>query len=71
MPERRLNRFVNSSEYLRDYRHIFDDMLRQKEHILSEREEELLAMASNMGSEFSNIREALTQADIEFPEGKG
>lgn len=70
IPERRLNRFINSSEYLEQYRHIFKDMIRQKEHILSEREEELLAMASKMGGEFSKIREALTQADIEFPKVK-
>ena len=67
IPERKLNRFVNASEFLQQYRHPFNDMLRQKKHILSEREEELLAMSGNMGSEFSKIREALTQADIEFP----
>ncbi|MDD3965649.1 MAG: oligoendopeptidase F [Candidatus Neomarinimicrobiota bacterium] len=67
IPERKLFKFVDSSPYLEQYRHPFRDMIRQKAHILSEREEELLAMAGNMSSEFSNIREALTQADIEFP----
>lgn len=67
IPSKKLNQFVGSSDYLADYRHAFDDMVRTKEHILSEREEELLSMAGNMAREFSGIREALTQADIVFP----
>lgn len=70
IPERRLYRFIDSSPYLQQYRQAIDDMIRQKAHILTEREEELLAMAGNMSSEFSNIREALTQADIIFPKVK-
>ncbi|MCF7833314.1 MAG: oligoendopeptidase F [Candidatus Marinimicrobia bacterium] len=70
IPAKKLNQFVEASEYLAQYRHAFDDMVRQKEHILSEREEELLSMAGQMASEFSGIREALTQADIVFPQVK-
>ncbi|MBN2780868.1 MAG: oligoendopeptidase F [Candidatus Marinimicrobia bacterium] len=70
IPEKKLNQFVQSSDYLQQYRHAFDDMVRQKEHILSEREEELLAMAGDMAAEFSGVREALTQADIVFPQVK-
>ncbi len=66
----KLNQLVAKSEHLQQYQHAFDDMVRQKEHILSEREEELLSMAGNMAREFSGIREALTQADIVFPEVK-
>jgi oligoendopeptidase F len=70
IPTNKLNQLVAKSDYLKEYEHAFDDMVRQKEHILSEREEELLSMAGNMGREFGNIREALTQADIVFPEIK-
>lgn len=70
IPTKKLSQLVSQSDYLKEYEHAFDDMVRQKEHILSEREEELLSMASNMGGEFSGIREALTQADIVFPEVK-
>ncbi len=70
IPTKKLNQLVAQSDYLKDYRHAFDEMVRQKEHILSEREEELLSMAGNMAREFSGIREALTQADIVFPEVK-
>ncbi len=70
IPTNKLNQLVSRSDYLKQYQHAFDDMVRQKEHILSEREEELLSMAGNMAREFSGIREALTQADIVFPEVK-
>jgi len=70
IPSRKLEQLVAKSDHLKNYEHAFDDMVRQKEHILSEREEELLSMAGNMGREFGNIREALTQADIIFPEVK-
>lgn len=67
---KKLSQLVAQSDYLKQYEHAFDDMVRQKAHILSEREEELLSMAGNMAREFSGIREALTQADIVFPEVK-
>lgn len=67
---KRLQKFVRSSDYLKQYEQTFANMLRTKEHMLSEREEELLSMASNMGSEFSSIREAVTTADMVFPKVK-
>ncbi|MCD6447257.1 MAG: oligoendopeptidase F [Candidatus Marinimicrobia bacterium] len=70
IPTSKLNQLVAKSEHLKQYKHAFDDMVRQKEHILSEREEELLSMAGNMAREFGSIREALTQADIIFPKVK-
>ena len=70
IPTNKLNQLVAKSDHLKQYQHSFEDMVRTKEHILSEREEELLSMAGNMAREFSSIREALTQADIVFPEIK-
>ncbi|MEA3391948.1 MAG: oligoendopeptidase F [Candidatus Marinimicrobia bacterium] len=70
IPASKLARLVSKSEHLKQYEHAFKDMIRTKEHILSEREEELLSMAGNMAREFGSIREALTQADIIFPEVK-
>lgn len=70
IPTKKLNKFVRSSDFLKQYEHAFEDMVRTKEHMLSEREEELLSMAGNMSREFSSIREALTQADIVFPKVK-
>lgn len=70
IPTKKLSQLVDQSDHLKEYQHAFDNMVRSKEHILSEREEELLSMAGNMAREFSGIREALTQADIIFPEVK-
>jgi len=70
IPTNRLAQLVAKSDHLKQYEHAFEDMVRTKEHILSEREEELLSMAGNMAREFGSIREALTQADIVFPEIK-
>ncbi|MEA3500327.1 MAG: oligoendopeptidase F [Candidatus Marinimicrobia bacterium] len=70
IPESKLNKFINSTKGLKNYRHYFDNFLRQKKYILSSREEELLAMAGNVFRNFSRIREALTTADIQFPKVK-
>src|SRR6056297_1978701 len=70
IPEDKLMSFVDNTPGLEVYRHPFRDMIRQKKHILSEREEELLAMAGNVCREFGSAREALTQADIKFPKVK-
>ena len=67
IPEAKLNKFISSTKELNIYEHYFDDFLRQKQYILSTREEELLAMAGNVFRNFSRIREALTTADIQFP----
>src|SRR5262249_43919348 len=45
LPEDKLRGWLNQPE-LKVYQHYFDDLLRTKEHILSAREEELLAMSS-------------------------
>ncbi|MFA6617720.1 MAG: oligoendopeptidase F [Candidatus Neomarinimicrobiota bacterium] len=70
IPTRKLHRFMRTSDYLKTYEQVFANMLRTKEYMLSEREEELLSMAGNMGREFSSIREALTTADMVFPKVK-
>ncbi len=67
IPEEKLSKYINSTDGLKIYKQYFDDFLRQKKHILSTREEELLAMSGNVFRNFSKIREALTTADIQFP----
>jgi len=56
IPEDRLKEWLARDE-LTVYRHFFDDLLRSREHILSPREEELLAMSAKAtaaaGSSFS------------------
>ena len=49
------------------YAHYFDELFRQKEHILSEKEERLLAMSADLSSASNNIFTMLNNADIKFP----
>ena len=49
------------------YAHYLDELFRQKEHILSEKEERLLAMSADLSSASNNIFTMLNNADIKFP----
>lgn len=59
--------FEQAEPQLAVYRHYFDDLFRQKEHILSEKEERLLAMSADLSSASANIFTMLNNADIKFP----
>jgi len=48
------------------YRQYFDEILRQKKHILSQREEELLALTADMSNAPSDIFTMFNNADIKF-----
>jgi oligoendopeptidase F len=50
------------------YRQYLDNLFRQKKYILSEREEELLAMAGEVRATPGNAYNLLKNADIHFPE---
>ncbi|MEE8341943.1 MAG: oligoendopeptidase F [Candidatus Neomarinimicrobiota bacterium] len=65
--EKKLYKFVSKTEGLDDYKHYFDDLIRQREHTLSTKEEELLAMAGELYRSPSKIFEALTETDLVFP----
>lgn len=63
----RIRKFIDKTKGLEIYEHYFDDLIRQREHTLSEKEEELLAMAGDLYRSPSKIHEALTEADLVFP----
>lgn len=54
------------SDELKLYRHALEDMLSKKEHSLSEKEEKLLAMASQMSSSPNEIFSKFNNADVKF-----
>ena len=56
-----------TSNYFYLYLHWVDDVMRQKEHTLSQREEELLAMTGNVNSAPGDAYAALKDADIAWP----
>lgn len=65
--EKKIESFINSSEGLKVYRQFFNEILRQKEHILSEKEEELLALSSEMGGTARDVFTMFNNADLKFP----
>lgn len=70
-PEESLKNYLKENEDLKLYTHFLNDLLRQKEHILSKKEELLLAKASEIGNIPQSVFTMLNDADIRFPSIKG
>lgn len=62
----RIDAFCKDEDGLSLYSHMLDDLFREKEHMLSEREEALLAGAGEMAAGPSLIFDMLTEADLKF-----
>lgn len=67
IPTEKIDNFINSCEGLKVYRQFFNEILRQKEHILSEKEEELLALSSEMAGTARDVFTMFNNADLKFP----
>ncbi len=67
IPEEELKSFIAQNQELAVYKHFIEEILRQKEHILSAQEERLLAMAADLSMASNSIFTMLNNADIKFP----
>lgn len=67
IPEDKLNSYLEENKELQVYRQFLHEILRQKEHVLSEKEEELLALSSEMAGSPREIFTMFNNADIQFP----
>lgn len=67
IPEDKLRDFIEENEFLQVYKHYFEDLLRKKEHTLSAKEEEILALASPVTTIPYNTFSIFENSDIEFP----
>ncbi|PKL04114.1 MAG: oligoendopeptidase F [Synergistetes bacterium HGW-Synergistetes-1] len=65
MPEDRLRTFI-ADPSLKDYCFSLKELLRQKEHVLSQSEEALLAKTGDMAGTSDNVFSMLTNADMKF-----
>lgn len=63
--EDKVARFLDSDK-IKPYRHLLCDMLAKKEHTCSQKEEKLLAMASQMADSPSDIFSKFNNADVKF-----
>ena len=67
MTRKQVKKYEQAEPELAVYAHYFDELFRQKEHILGEKEERLLAMSADLSSASNNIFTMLNNADIKFP----
>lgn len=67
IPEDKLLSYVKSDKELSVYLFMIQESLRQKEHILSEKEEQLLAMSSEISDAAGDVFTMFNNADIKFP----
>ena len=65
MPEERLRELI-ADPSLKDYSFSLKELLRQKEHVLSQSEEALLAKTGDMAGTSDNVFSMLTNADMTF-----
>ena len=61
-----VQRLINENEKLKEYSFLFDNILKEKPHILSKAEEELLASVSDCLSAPESIHHMLSNADMKF-----
>lgn len=71
IPGDRLEKLRREEPGLKDYAFYFENLLRQKKHILSQAEEELLSRLSDTAQAPENIFNMLAHADMTFPEITG
>ena len=65
--EEQYQNFLSAEPKLQPYKHFFDKLLQNKDHVLSQREEELLAGAGEIFGAASETFAILDNADIVFP----
>ncbi|MFD1017869.1 oligoendopeptidase F [Thalassobacillus hwangdonensis] len=70
LEEGKVDRFIDEKQELEVYRHALNEITRQKAHVLSEKEEALLAGFSEVASNPSQTFGMLNNADLTFPEIK-
>lgn len=67
IPEQKLEEFMEANEGLQLYRQFINEILRQKKHILTEKEEMILALSAEIAHVPSDVFTMLNNADIKFP----
>ncbi len=66
IPEEKLRGFLEAEEGLKLYEHALNDILREKAHVLSKAEENLLAQMSEITGATNDVFTMINNADIKF-----
>lgn len=67
LSEEELDNFLKENEGLKKYEKFLEDVLRQKAHVLTPREESILAQMGEVGNSPQKIFSMLNDADLKFP----
>lgn len=67
LPDGTIENFLEENEGLLVYRQYFDNMIRQKEHVLDEKQEALLAAVGELSEGPKDIFTMFNNADLRFP----
>ncbi|MBK9097771.1 MAG: oligoendopeptidase F [bacterium] len=67
IPDKKLLEMIESNTELKIYKHSIEDLLRSKKHTLSNQEEKILAMSSEMAQTPYNTFSIFTNADLKLP----
>ncbi|MCD8508551.1 MAG: oligoendopeptidase F [Bacillus sp. (in: Bacteria)] len=67
IPEETIKTFLEETPELKLYEHALDELNRQRPHVLSEKEESILAQVSEVTDSPSNTFGMLNNADMKFP----
>lgn len=68
LSEEKLNSYYENDQELLEYKKYIEDVLARKDHLLSDKEEKVLASASDIFSTPENIFGILNNADLKFPQ---
>ncbi len=66
IPEEKIDRFYKDEPALLEYKRYIDNLLRKKPHVLSKKEEKLLAEMGEVADASSNIFSMFNNADLKF-----
>jgi oligoendopeptidase F len=67
IPAKKMKTMLKSKR-LKNYRHYLNNITRRRKHILSQKEEELIARAGNLASVPSNVYQAISTLNLPYPE---
>lgn len=62
-----IEKYLEENENLKIYKHYFKDLFRNKNHILSDKEEKIIASYNKLGKVPENTYMLFTNADLKFP----
>jgi len=66
IPRDKMQGYLDKTPGLKIYQHEFDDLWRQQEHVLSEKEERILSLAGEMAGGASSVYGQMMNADLSF-----